>query len=155
MTEGAPARSLAALSVPFQQLELGGRYVSRARTVTETDVVNFAAMTADWNPLHTDAEYAKETIFGQRIAHGMLLVSFAIGLVPNDHIVALRRLKDVTFKRPVFFGDTIHIEGTIADLKPMPGGEAGMVTTRWRILNQDGKLVTKLEIEALWSTEED
>lgn len=151
MEAGAPQDPM---RVPFHRLEVGSKFVSRARTVTETDVVNFAAMTADWNPVHTDAEYAKETMFGQRIAHGMLLLSYAIGLVPNDYVVALRRLKDVTFKRPVFFGDTIRVEGTIADLKPMPGDEVGMVTVRWRILNQDDKLVSKVEIEALWSAKE-
>ncbi|HEX8648061.1 MAG TPA: MaoC/PaaZ C-terminal domain-containing protein [Thermoleophilaceae bacterium] len=142
------------MRVPFHQLEVGGRFISRARTITETDVVNFAALTADWHPLHTNAEHAKESIFGQRVAHGMLLLSYSIGLVPNEYVVALRRLKNVTFKKPVFFGDTIRVEGTVVNLKPMPGDEVGMVTGRWRILNQHDQTVFKLEIEALWSNKE-
>ena len=141
------------LRVPFEGLEVGGRFVSRARTVTETDVVSFAALTADWHPLHTDAVHAERSMFGRRIAHGMLVLSYAIGLVPNEYVVALRRLRNVTFKRPVFFGDTIRVEGTLAKLTPM-GDEVGMVTGDWRILNQDDQLVCKLEIEALWSNEE-
>jgi acyl dehydratase len=139
---------------PFHQLEVGHRFISRARTITETDVVNFAALTADWHPLHTNAEHAKDSIFGQRVAHGMLLLSYSIGLVPNEYVVALRRLKNVTFKKPVFFGDTIRVEGTVVNLRPMPGDEVGMVTGRWRILNQDDQTVFKLEIEALWSNKE-
>ena len=138
---------------PFHALEVGDRFISRARTITETDVVSFAALTADWNPLHTDASYAEQTPFGQRVAHGMLLLSYSIGLVPNERIVALRRLKNVVFKKPVFFGDTIRVIATIADLRPM-GDEVGLVTGRWRILNQDEETVFKLEIEALWSNEE-
>ena len=138
---------------PFNALEIGDRFISRGRTITETDVVNFAALTADWNPVHTDAAYAETTPFGQRVAHGMLLLSYSIGLVPNERIVALRRLKNVVFKKPVFFGDTIRVIATIADLRPM-GDEVGLVTGRWRILNQREETVFKLEIEALWTNEE-
>jgi acyl dehydratase len=141
------------MRVPFHKLEVGGRFVSRARTITETDVVNFAALTADWHPLHTNAVHAEQSMFGQRVAHGMLLLSYSIGLVPNEYVVALRRLKNVTFKKPVFFGDTIRVEGTVVKLMPM-GDEVGMVTGRWRILNQHDQTVFKLEIEALWSNEE-
>jgi 3-hydroxybutyryl-CoA dehydratase len=137
----------------FDELNVGDRYVSRARTITETDVVNFAALTADWNPLHTDASYAETTPFGARVAHGMLLLSYSIGLVPNERIVALRRLKNVVFKKPVFFGDTIRVEATIANLVPM-GDEVGLVTGRWRIVNQHMETVFKLEIEALWTCKE-
>lgn len=139
------------MRVPFHELEVGERFVSRARTVTEADVVSFAALTADWHPVHTNAVYAEQSSFGQRIAHGMLVLSYALGLVPNEYVVALRRLKDVTFKKPVLLGDTIHVEGTVVDLKPMPGDEVGMVTGRWRIVNQHGQTVVRLEIEALWS----
>jgi acyl dehydratase len=141
------------MRVPFDQLEVGGRFISRARTITETDVVSFAALTADWHPVHTDEVYAKKSVFGQRVAHGMLLLSYSIGLVPNEYVVALRRLRHVVFKRPVFFGDTIRVEGTVVDLQAM-NEDVGMVTGRWRIVNQDDQTVFKLEIEALWSNHE-
>jgi acyl dehydratase len=141
------------MRVPFDKLEIGGRFVSRARTITETDVVNFAALTADWHPLHTNAVYAEQSMFGQRVAHGMLLLSYSIGLVPNEYVMALRRLNKVVFKRPVFFGDTIRVEGTVVNLRPL-NEEAGLVTGRWRIVNQDDQTVFKLEIEAVWSNKE-
>jgi acyl dehydratase len=138
---------------PFHELAIGNRFISRARTITETDVVNFAALTADWHPLHTNAEYAKDSMFGQRVAHGMLLLSYSIGLVPNEYVVALRRLSKVVFKKPVFFGDTIQVEGTVVNLRPL-NDDAGLVTGRWRIFNQDRATVFKLEIEAVWSNKE-
>jgi hypothetical protein len=72
---------------------------SRGRTITEADVVAFSALTGDWHPQHSDAVWAAHSSFGERIAHGMLIVSFAVGLVAFDpeHVVALRRIRDVVF----------------------------------------------------------
>jgi acyl dehydratase len=121
---------------PFDELEVGDEFVSGARTVTETDVMRFAALTGDRGPA--------------RGAHGMLLVSYSIGLVPNDRVVALRRLREVAFERPVNPGDTIRVVGRIVELGAM-SPEVGMVTGRWRIVNQDAETVADLEIDALWS----
>lgn len=148
-----PPTSPGEMLKPFDEIEVGSKFISRARTITETDVVQFAALTADWNPIHTDAAYAAGTMFGERVAHGMLLLSYSIGLVPNDRIIALRRLKNVVFKKPVFFGDTIRVEGTVVGTRPMDG-DVGMVSGRWRIVNQHVETVFKLEIEALWSNGE-
>jgi acyl dehydratase len=129
------------VSVPF---------TSRGRTVTEADVVAFAALTGDWHPQHADATWAADSAFGERIAHGMLIVSFAVGLVAFDpeRVVALRRLRDVVFKRPVRLGDTIRVEGTEADRRAVDD-EMALVTWNWRILNQDDELVCRVAIEAL------
>jgi acyl dehydratase len=124
---------------------------SRGRTITEADVVAFSALTGDWHPQHSDATWAAESAFGERIAHGMLIMSFAVGLVDFDpeRVVALRRLKDVVFKRPVRLGDTIHVEGTVADSRPIDE-ETSLQTWSWRIVNQDGELVCRALVEALW-----
>ena len=61
----------------FEDYTLGERFVSPARTITEADIINFASLTGDWHPLHTDVEYAKSTPFGERIAHGMLTLPSA------------------------------------------------------------------------------
>jgi acyl dehydratase len=124
---------------------------SRARTITEADVVAFSALTGDWHPQHSDAVWAAESAFGERIAHGMLVVSFAIGLVDFDpeRVVALRRIRDVVFKRPVRLGDTIHVEGTEAERREVDDGMS-LVTWNWRIVNQDDELVTRVTIEALY-----
>ncbi|MFL5840791.1 MAG: MaoC/PaaZ C-terminal domain-containing protein [Thermoleophilaceae bacterium] len=125
-------------------------FTSRARTITEADVVAFASLTGDFHPQHSDAVWAADSAFGERIAHGMLIVSYAVGLVAFDpeRVVALRRLRDVVFKRPVRLGDTIHVEGSEADRRPVDD-ETALVTWNWRIVNQDGDLVCRVAVEAL------
>jgi len=124
---------------------------SRGRTITEADVVAFSALTGDWHPQHSDASWAADSTFGERIAHGMLIMSFAVGLVDFDpqRVVALRRLRDVVFKRPVRFGDTIYVEAAVEDSRPVDD-ETALLTWSWRIVNQDGELVCRALVEALW-----
>jgi len=127
-----------------------GDFKSRGRTVTEADVVAFSALTGDWHPQHSDAVWAAQSAFGERIAHGMLIVSFAVGLVAFDpeRVVALRRIRDVVFKRPVRLGDTIHVEGTESERRDVDE-QTALVTWNWRIVNQDDELVSRVTIEAL------
>jgi 3-hydroxybutyryl-CoA dehydratase len=136
---------------PFEALEPGQEFVSRGRTVTEADVVAFASLTGDWHPQHSDAVWAASSPFGERIAHGMLVVSLAAGLVPLDpgRVLALRRVCDATFKRPVRFGDTLRVEGRIAEVAPV-SDEAGLVTFAWNVVNQDGRTVCRARVEVLW-----
>jgi 3-hydroxybutyryl-CoA dehydratase len=136
---------------PFEALDTGQEFTTRARTVTEADVVSFAALTGDWHPQHADAQWAEESPFGERIAHGMLVISLAAGLVPFDpgRVIALRRVSDATFKRPVRFGDTVHVEGRIKALAPA-SDEAGLVTFAWNVVNQDGRTVCHACVEVLW-----
>jgi acyl dehydratase len=135
----------------FDELQVGDRFTTRGRTVTESDVVAFAALTGDLHPQHTDAVWAAESQFGERIAHGMLLLSFAVGLVPLDpeRVVALRRISDAVFKRPVLFGDTIHVESRVEALSPV-GDDLGLATCLWTIVNQDGRTVARATVEVLW-----
>ncbi|WP_354698759.1 hypothetical protein DSM112329_04451 [Paraconexibacter sp. AEG42_29] len=141
-------------AAPFEALAAGLTFVSRGRTVTETDVVQFAALTGDYHPLHTDAHFAASGPFGERVAHGMLTISYAVGLVPLDpaRVLALRRIGDVVFKRPVKLGDTIHVEGSVSGLSAI-SDEAGIVTFSWRIKDAHGKLLTRASIDVLWSTD--
>ena len=144
----APALDWAA---PFEELAEGARFTTRARTVTEADVVGFAALTGDWHPLHTDAVWAQEGPFGARIAHGLLVVSIAGGLVPFDpeRVVALRAVRDATFKRPVRLGDTIRVEGRVAKLRPA-APDAGLVTLAWSVTDQRGRAACRAQVEVLW-----
>jgi 3-hydroxybutyryl-CoA dehydratase len=141
-------------TAPFEALAEGLTFVSRGRTVTETDVVQFAALTGDYHPLHTDAHFAASGPFGERVAHGMLTISYAVGLVPLDpaRVLALRRIGDVVFKRPVKLGQTIHVEGSVSGLSPI-SDEAGIVTFAWRIKDAHGTLLTRASIDVLWSTD--
>jgi 3-hydroxybutyryl-CoA dehydratase len=135
----------------FERLSEGDRFTSRGRTVTEGDVHAFAAQTGDLHPQHTDADWASRSPFGERIAHGMLVLSYAVGLVGFDpeRVLALRRISDAVFKRPVKLGDSIHVEGSVIGLNAI-NDEAGLVTIGLRILNQDGQTVCRAKVEALW-----
>ena len=135
----------------FDDLRLGDAMESSGRTVTEYDVVSFASLTGDWHPQHADAAWAAESAFGRRIAHGMLVISYAIGLLPIDPrvVLALRSIDGAVLKRPVGLGDTIRVRAKVAGLRPL-GDDAGLVTLAVRIVNQDGELVCRMEIVVLW-----
>ncbi|HWT91644.1 MAG TPA: MaoC/PaaZ C-terminal domain-containing protein [Solirubrobacteraceae bacterium] len=139
------------LSEPFERLRTGASFTSHGRTVTESDVHAFATQTGDLHPQHVDADWAASSAFGERIAHGMLVLSYAVGLVGFDpeRVMALRRISDAVFKRPVKLGDTIHVEGAVAELTEV-SDEAGLATIVFRIVNQDGRLVCRAKVEALW-----
>jgi 3-hydroxybutyryl-CoA dehydratase len=136
---------------PPAPLRPGVRAVSRGRTVTEADVAQFAALTGDMHPQHTDAVWAAGSRFGERVAHGMLVLSYCAGLVELDpeRAVALRRVRNAVFKRPVALGDTIHVESAVEAVDPLDGGHS-LVTCAWRVLNQDGRLVARATVELVW-----
>ena len=139
------------LAIDFDSLRGGERFVTRGRTIAEADIVQFAALTGDSHPQHTDAEWAAESRFGERIAHGMLVLSYAVGLVPLDpeRVVALRRVSDVVFKHPVYIGDTIHVDGRIDKLTPVDDSH-GLVTAVWSIVTQRGRTAARARVEMLW-----
>ena len=140
-------------SCPFEALEAGQAFTTRGRTVTEADVVGFASLTGDWHPQHTDAVWAKESAFGERIAHGLFVLSLAGGLVPFDpeRVVALRRVGDVVFKRPVKLGDTLRVTGKVLETSTLSSStEAGLVSFSWSVVNQDDRVVTRAKVEVLW-----
>lgn len=139
------------LSVPFEGLTEGAEFESRGRTVTEADVVAFSQQTGDWHPLHSDATVAAHSPFGERVAHGMLVLSYAVGLVSLDPDCALtmRRIADAVFKRPVLLGDTIRVRGSVAALKALDD-ETGLVTLAWTVVNQDESTVARARVEVIW-----
>jgi 3-hydroxybutyryl-CoA dehydratase len=135
----------------FDALVLGDRFVTGSRAVSEADISAFAALTGDTHPQHVDSGWAAESRFGEQIAHGLLVLSFASGLMPFDpgRVVALRRVGDAVFKAPVRIGDSVHVEGAVVGLRSIDEGN-GLVECRWRVLNQDGKLVVRASVELVW-----
>ncbi|MDP1421963.1 MaoC/PaaZ C-terminal domain-containing protein [Peribacillus simplex] len=125
----------------FHQYEIGETWVSKGRTITEADLVMFSAFSGDWFPLHTDKEYAANTQFKQRIAHGMLILSAATGLFQFEPgiVVAFYGLEKVRFTNPTFIGDTIHVELKVIDL--FEKGYQGVVTVIQEIKKQNGETV--------------
>ena len=111
-------------------------------------MVAFAALSGDWNPIHTDAVFAAEHPFGQRVAHGLLVMSIATGLAVRlgfmeETVLAFRELGEWKFSLPVFFGDTVRVQATVVETKAMPRLGGGLVTLKVQILNQDDKVVQR------------
>jgi len=121
----------------FEDFQIGEKMTTRARTITETDIVMFAAFSGDWYPLHVDVEYAKKSPFGERIAHGWLVLSVASGLLPlyDMAIVAFYGIDRVRFMRPTKIGDTLHLDIEITE-KSDKGDMGGLVTFNNLIKNQ-------------------
>ena len=129
----------------FSDFESGQEFVSVGRTITEADVVSFAGLSGDFNPLHTDASFAAKTPFGQRIAHGMLSASISTGLGQTLGIFEGTTLalmsQTFDYKAPVFFGDTIRLRLTVQETKPSSKGGKGVVLFTSDILKQDDTVV--------------
>jgi 3-hydroxybutyryl-CoA dehydratase len=131
----------------FEEFNVGDTVSSAARTITEADIVGFAALSGDWNAIHVDAEFAKGSMFGERIAHGLLGLSIASGLAVRlgfieDTVIAFMGL-DWKFRAPIKIGDTIHMLAQIAEKKPMPRLGGGLVTLNVEVLNQRGETTQK------------
>lgn len=126
----------------FDDFKVGEIALTRARTITETDIVNFAALTGDWYPLHTDVEYSKKGPFGERIAHGMLILSIANGLMPlyEMAIIAFYGMDKVRFTAPTKIGDTIHVELEVTEMQDK-GDIGGVITLKESVKNQRGETV--------------
>ncbi|MCL4396423.1 MAG: MaoC family dehydratase N-terminal domain-containing protein [Chloroflexi bacterium] len=117
--------------------------------MTEADIVNFAGLSGDYTTIHTDAEYAKSTPFGERIAHGMLGLSAATGLTAQlgfieGTVIAFTGL-DWKFKGPIKIGDTIHVSAQVKQTKAMRAAGGGMVVFDVRVINQRGETVQQGE----------
>ncbi len=136
----------------FDDLVVGDEWESPARTVTEADVVHFAALTGDHNPIHVDHEAARQTPFGRPIAHGLLGLSFAAGMAsaaPRVDTLAFLAILEWAFHKPIFFGDTIRVLSRIEALEPRARGRRGVVTWRRRIVNQAGDTVQEGRTQTL------
>lgn len=129
----------------FEDFQVGDLIVTRGRTVTEADIVNFAYLTGDWHPLHTNAEYARETIFGERIAHGMLILSLGTGLWANLltdwAFIAFYGSDGIRFMKPVKIGDTLHVNFEVVGRQEKDAGR-GIIHFRQLMKNQRGEDVS-------------
>jgi 3-hydroxybutyryl-CoA dehydratase len=135
----------------FDDLQPGDVFATQGRTITEADVVGFSALTGDRHPLHTDAVWAQRSKFGGRVAHGLLLLSCAVGLAPLDpeQVIAMRGIDRVTFRRPVRIGETIHLRGEVEELQAVDE-LSGLVGFRWELLNEREQVVARARVTVLW-----
>jgi 3-hydroxybutyryl-CoA dehydratase len=126
------------------------RFVTDSRRISDEDIMSFARLTGDMHPQHTDAEWAAGSRFGERIAHGLLVESCAVGLVDFDpeRVLALRRVGDAVFKQPVKIGDSVHVEGQVVRSRELDA-DTELVEHRWRVVNQDGRMVLRMNVEVV------
>lgn len=130
----------------FDEWVIGEEYVTPARTITETDVVMFAAMSGDYNELHTSDEFGKTTPFGKRIVHGLLGLAISHGLlfrlgILEGTAIAFLSIDSWQFKVPIFFGDTIHVKVKVIDKKASSSKpDRGVIKLKLQIIKQDGSV---------------
>lgn len=153
-SRSVPPRESTGLTSREDELPAVGTYLrSRARTITEADLTLFSTLTADWHPQHSDAVWARDSLFGERIAHGLLVLSFASGLVEFDYeqVILLRRLHDVVFKRPTRIGDTISVVARVESVRPLHADNA-LLGLRWRVVNAHDETVLRARVDVLCRT---
>jgi len=141
-----------ALSQPrgmyFEDFQPGQQVVTAGRTVTEADVVGFAGLSGDFNQMHMDAAYCQTSYYGQRVAHGLLVLSIASGLmvqtgVLEGTVIAFREIENWKFSKPVFIGDTVLAELEVKETRPMRRLGGGSVNIEVRVRNQHGDVVMR------------
>lgn len=140
----------------YEEVKEGDEWLSPSRTITESDIVNFAGLSGDFNPLHMDEEFAKKTVFGKRIAHGLLGLAVSSGLgsgYPPMRTLAFLSIKEWNFKAPIFIGDTIKVKTRVLEKRITSKGDRGIIVWEKQIINQkdeivqEGKTITMVELK--------
>ncbi len=138
-------------SLYFEDLKIGDQWTTRARTVTQADIVNFAGITGDYDPLHVDHEFASGALCHQPIAHGLLGMSWVAGLAsqcPAVNTMAFVAVREWNFLEPMLIGDTVHAVVEVAG-KSEGNRRAGRIEWRRRLVNQRGQIVQEGIFETL------
>ena len=140
-----------ARGLTYEEWEVGAVYETQGRTITEADVVSFAGLSGDYNPIHTNAEAAKATPFGERIVHGMLTVAISTGMANQTGLmegttVALLE-QNIKYKSPVRFGDTVHLRMEVTGKRETSKPDRGIVILAAQMLNQRNEVV----VEMIWT----
>jgi len=132
----------------FDEFEVGMSFTSPGRTVTESDIVSFAGLSGDYTQIHTDAEFSKQTIIGERVAHGLLGLAIVSGLAVRTGflegtVIAFREIVDWKFIKPILIGDTVHVVQKVVEVKSLPRLGGGAVHIELRLINQHNDVVMK------------
>ncbi|MEU6343616.1 MaoC/PaaZ C-terminal domain-containing protein [Streptomyces sp. NPDC046977] len=138
----------------FEDFRAGQEFTTQGRTLTESDVASFAAWSWDTNPVHTDASFAAGTRFGERIAHGLLGVSVAMGLASRLGVfegssIALLGIDDWRFRSPLLVGDTVRCRVAILSTRLTGRGDAGILNRRFALLNQRDQVAQEGNIDLM------
>lgn len=132
----------------FEEFLPGLKITSAGRTITEADIVNFAGLSGDFNQIHLDSQYCITSPFGQRVAHGLLVLSIASGLavqtgLMEGTVIAFREITEWKFAKPVFIGDTVHAELEVKETKEIQRIGGGSVSINVMVLNQNDEVVMR------------
>jgi len=138
----------------FEDFFVGQKVATVGRTMTEADIYNFAGLTGDFNEIHTNAAFASKTQFGQRIAHGLLGLSIATGLIMRTGflegtVLAFREINEWKFVKPFLIGDTVSAELEIAETKALPRIGGGSITASIAVKNQNGEVCQRGSLNLL------
>ena len=139
----------------FEDFTVGEELVTPSRTITSTDIVNFACISGDFNEIHTNFEYCKSTPFGEPIAHGPLIYAVAGGLwhaagVNEGTILAMLGVDEWRLVSPVKHGDTIHLVARVAQMTETSKTDRGVVAFDRRIVKQDGTVVQTMKTTLMY-----
>lgn len=136
----------------YEDFNVGDSFETPRRTVTEADIVNFAGISGDFNPLHIDEVFARQTIFGRRVAHGLLTLAIVSGLWMRlgffeGSITAFYGIDRLRFVKPVFAGDTIMAKIKVTE--KVERGNSGVITFDNEVYNQRGEVVLTFQAKLL------
>lgn len=132
----------------FEEFSVGQSIKTASRTVSEDAIFTFAGLTGDYNQIHTDAEFAKTSPFGQRVAHGLLGLSIATGLIMRTGllegtVLAFREIQEWKFVKPIFIGDTVHAVLNVTETKALPRIGGGALISEVELRNQKDEVLQK------------
>lgn len=138
----------------FEEFSVGQTVKTTGRTISEDAIFSFAGLTGDYNQIHTDAAFAGKTQFGQRIAHGLLGMSIAVGLIMQTGllegtVLAFREINEWKFVKPFFIGDTVHAVLSIAETKALPRIGAGALIASVEVFNQNNEVCQRGKLNLL------
>lgn len=138
----------------FDELELGDEFITVSRSVTEADIVNFCGVSGDFNQLHSDIEFARNSPFGQRIAHGMCGLAIASGCLNRSGLiegttVAFKAIREWHFKRPIYIGDTIYVNVRVKEKTDTGKSDRGLISFWLTVINQRDEVVMEGQWDVL------
>jgi acyl dehydratase len=142
------------MTLYYEDLSVGQTFTSPARTVTETDLLHFAMLSGDWNPIHTDKEFARQTTYGQPVVYGLLGLSLLTGLMDRMNLfhgsaIAMLGIREWRFTNPIFVSDTIHFVMEIISKRLTSAGDRGIVDRQFTLLNQRNEAVQEGHLDLL------
>lgn len=143
----------------YEDFEVGQVFLSGGRTITETDLTMFSMISGDWNPMHADMEFAKNTRFEQRVVHGVLGIAVSTGMMHElgifqESVIAMLGYKRWEFRLPLFVNDTLHLKLTILNKSLGKSGNNGKLERSFQLINQNGEVVQEGESDVLVLTQQ-